>query len=953
LAIFVNKIAKEIVNTEILLAKLQTNKQSGLPTEIAAQRLKQQGANMLVPPHTIWQIWLKRQYQDKYLGLLVLALLVGFYAFFEGSKDKDLWLNLLFVLPLSLFLDWYYTQKAFQWVQKKQQQAQETYEVLRGGKVAKIFGYELVVGDMITVKHGQNIPADLVILEANNFAINQAFWTGASKTVEANAEKNETILGGCKVVRGEAKCVVVATGNRTEAGKKMLEVHKIANSAGILQSNINLIAKHLLVVASTITLFFLVNFNIGVFSFFDFDFLEILALFNILIFKGLYLQIKVSLAIASHRLEKNQMMVQSFAIAETLGSVDFLVLDKTGTLTEGEMKIDGYKFGHQPFRNLENGKDFVFSQAGQESLSEEDFILSGYYSSEVKVYDLPKEQSEENEYHFGNAFRHINEMADKQMQPALVEKRIVGDPYDSAFCRLLLDHQIDLDTLPYERLLFFPFDNQRVISSAILKSNSSTDEKTGLVVIKGSSSKLIGLCQYYLENDVKLAMTEAKRLELHKNINAERQNTGASIVSIAYKEIPLRKVYAKEVVEDGQGLIYAGFVRIYDPLQSDIREVLNEAVKCNIKVCVLTGDTKESAKTVLQNADLQPYFEKIAIKDKQESQILLNIAEFWAKNEDEKHIFLLQPLSLLAGCADADKKEIVRYLQTHKHIVAMVGDGMNDTLGIKQADVGVATTRHYNEVVWKAADLLAINKQFAGITTAITEGKLIFHNFSKLLATNLPLGMVAFVIFLLGNIKLNIPENSWNLVWVLYKFCVESVDVIAPHHYIFILVFVKTLPIILLSYDNFNDGKIQFVNGKPALINLKMLVSTMLTGLLISCLVVLVFLWTWYVEGETNEPAGSTFFTYFTIVLVQMVNILASRSAKTMFAAYTFSNKLLLWSFAPMFISVIYLLFSEYNFLVFGSQISFSAWISPFLAALVFLIYTELRKKYFAVLNPF
>jgi magnesium-transporting ATPase (P-type) len=93
LAIFVNKIAKEIVNTEILLAKLQTNKQSGLPAEIATQRLKQQGANRLVPPHTIWQSWLKRQYQDKYLGLLLVALLVGFYAFFEGSKDKDLWLN--------------------------------------------------------------------------------------------------------------------------------------------------------------------------------------------------------------------------------------------------------------------------------------------------------------------------------------------------------------------------------------------------------------------------------------------------------------------------------------------------------------------------------------------------------------------------------------------------------------------------------------------------------------------------------------------------------------------------------------------------------------------------------------------------------------------------------------------------------------------------------------------
>jgi Ca2+-transporting ATPase len=941
------------MNTELLLAKLQTNKQSGLPAEIAAQRLKQQGANRLVPPHTIWQSWLKRQYQDKYLGLLLLALLVGFYAFFEGSKDKDLWLNLLFVLPLSLFLDWYYTQKAFYWVQKKQQQVQEIYQVLRAGKILKIFGYELVEGDIVMVKHGQNIPADLVILEADNFAINQAFWTGASKTVEANAEKNETILGGCKVVRGEAKCVVVATGNRTEAGKKMLEAHQITDSIGILQSNINIIARHLFVIASVITLFFLLNLKVGVFSFFDFDFIEILALFNILIFKGLYLQIKVSLAIASHRLGKKQMLVQSFAIAETLGSVDFLVLDKTGTLTEGEMKIDGYKFGNQPFRNLANNKDFVFPKTEQKNLSEADFVLSGYYSSDVKVYDLPKEQNEENEYDFGNVFKQSSEMADRQMQPVLVEKRIVGDPYDSAFCRLLLDHHIDLDTLPYERLLFFPFDNQRVVSSAILKSSNSTDEKKGLVVIKGSSSKLIGQCQYYLENDVALSMTEAKRLELHKNINAERQNTGASIVSIAYKEIPLRKVYAKEAVEDGQELVYAGFVRIYDPLQSDIREVLTEATKCNIKVCVLTGDTKESAKTVLQNADLQPYFEKIAIKDKQESQVLLNMAEFWAKNEAEKHFFLLQPLSLLAGCSDADKKEVVRYLQAHKHIVSMVGDGMNDTLSIKQADVGVATTRHYNEVVWKAADLLVLNKQFAGITTAITEGKLIFHNFSKLLATNLPLGVVAFVIFLLGNIKLNMPENSWNLVWVLYNFCVEAVEVVAVHHYILILVLVKTLPIILLSYDNFNDGKVQFVNGKPTLINLKMLVSTVLTGLFISCLVLLVFLWTWYVEGQSTEPISSTFFTYFTIVLVQMVNVLASRSSKTMFAAYTFSNKFLLWAFVPMFVSVIYLLFAEYNFLFSHNQIGFSAWISPFLAALIFLIYTELRKKYFAALNPF
>ncbi len=995
------------MNTQNLFNLLQTDLATGLSAAQAAQRLRQNGQNKITLPQSTWQIWLARQRKDKYLWLLLFSMLVSIATYFQGSEDKDLWLNVLFVLPISLGIDAYYTFQAVRWIKKQAEQAETSYEVLRGGQIIKLFGYELVKGDVLYVAQGQTLPADLYLVEAHNLAVNEAVWTGSPKSIEikinslvnlSNLQPTDlqVFRKGCKVVRGRAKGVVQATGNDTETGQVLQALLQLPKQTGILQTTINQLAVYLFAIASFFTVFFYALYWIEVKQGIEVGLElskegEILQLFNLLVLKGLYLQIKVSQAIAIHRLRRKQLIVQAFDRAETLGYVNRLLLDKTGTLTEGQMKIDGYLFANQEFTVLDNSvvsnlihndkqnNSVVSNLIHGQNFTLKDFLLAGYYAADIKLEKNNKEIAFTEDWvsSMATAWQQTN-IAQKNPTAATSLPTIIGDPFDSAFGRLLVDNEIDNGQLPYEQVALFPFDNAHKTSLAVLQPRHQQPDglAEGLVVIKGSSSQLLNaLCSHYQDQDQILPLDKQKRSEIDQKIQVQRNLTGASIVSIAYKRIKLRKVYTRENLENQQDFIYAGFVRIYEPLQEGINTVLQTVQNYQIKICVLTGDSAEAAQAILQNQDLKQHLAAIKLAANT-TNLVCTAKDFASKKEQEKIGFLSQEFSMIAGCTAEDKQQVVDFLQTQQETIAMIGDGNNDARAMQQALIGVATTQQYNEVLWKTAALLTLNKKIAGISQAIAQGRLIFYNFQKLLAANFPLSMVAILLFLIGNLQFSffyqpcdcLEAPTLTLLDKFKVFLSCSVEIGINKHYFAVLFFVKTLPIIMLAYDDTQNSVASPNFRYASLLTPKLFWDSLLTSLVFTSLLVFVFFWAWSAESTpadwlmTNPHLlksfivyhkktvgiSSTFFVYLTICFLQVINILSVRSPHSLFAASTLLNKKLWYSFLPMFLWAIYLWFAFYNPLLTYYQISitFHTWFAPVVAAALFLLFVEGRKKW-------
>ncbi len=645
----------------------------GLTTEKASQLLKQFGPNEITAKaasNAALTIFL-----SQFTSILVILLLSAAVISFVIGDALDAIFILLIVLINSIlgFTQEYKAEKAIAALKKI---AVSTVRVIRDGAEKEIDSRFLVPGDIIKIEEGDKIAADAKLLQAINLEINEATLTGESLPVfkEENEEGHDQIFWGTIVTRGRGMAVVQNTGRRTRFGAIAESLAEIKEEKTPLERQLGVLGKQLGIIAILASL---LVFIFGMWRQGDFFvmFLTGISLAVAAVPEGLPVILTITLALGVSRMARQRAITRKLSAIETLGAASIIATDKTGTITENKMEVKQ-----------------IFSEGENEELLKIGVIVNT--ASLVFKHD-------------GGGFD------------------ILGDPTEGAL--LVAAHKNGLSPEKIreggELVDEFSFDTKTKTMSVVWK------EKSGVsVYVKGAPETILSRSTHVIKKGKVVELIDRERQRIERAFS-ESASRGFRIIAMAEKPFdPERsrrvqgkhsklKVRDRDNVESD--LTFVGFVALYDPPRGEIAQAAHEAEEAGIKTIMITGDNELTANAIAEQVGL--------IK---EGEDILTGSELDALNEEEL-IKILPKVRIFARTTPEHKLRIVKAFQKLGHVVAVTGDGVNDALALKQANVGVAMGIAGTDVAREAADFVITDDNYASIVKAIEQGRVIFDNIAK------------------------------------------------------------------------------------------------------------------------------------------------------------------------------------------------------------------------------
>ncbi|MFP4457223.1 MAG: cation-translocating P-type ATPase [Clostridia bacterium] len=710
--------------------QLNTDTSNGLSDKEAEERLKKHGKNEITVQKRIsaLEIFIS-QFKDIIMLLLFTAAAISF---FMGDTVEAIAILVVVLLTAGFgFITEYNAEKS---VEELQKMITPQAKVLRHGEVIKIEAENIVPGDVLVVEEGDRVTADGRLYEAENLYINEAMLTGESEPVSKNkkqinddgkvvvADRINMVYTGTTVTRGNGKAIVTATGKDTEMGNISQMLQETNQEETPLEKQLDKTGKFLIEVTFAITIIVAIA---GVLR--GHPFIEMLktaiALAIAAVPEGLPAVATITLAVGMKQMAKKKAILKSLPAVETLGSTTVICTDKTGTLTESQMTLKQIIL---PDRDIE--------------VSGTGYKPEGSFSENDKKINVSEDDTLK-------GFLQAGSLASNA---SLVEEdgwKVVGDPTEGALKVAAFKAGIEEELMSdsFERIDEIPFDSDRKYMAVSVDHNG--DE---LVYLKGAPKVVLDLCQKINVNDEIISLEKDKREKLLER-NVEIANQGLRVLAIAYKDRQ-----SKQLSEDIESdLIFLGFAGILDPPREDVLESIKEAQKAGIKIIMITGDQKETAKAIAQKVGIEGADEEVLtgveIDDLSQSELL------------EK----LKNVSIFARVSPKNKLEIVKALNKAKEITAMTGDGVNDAPALKRADIGVAMGDRGTAVAKEASEMILLDDKFSTIIEAIRQGRVIFDNIQKfihyLLSCNLSEIILIFSSILVG---LPTPLLAIQILWL-------------------------------------------------------------------------------------------------------------------------------------------------------------------------------------------
>ncbi len=782
----------------------------GLSQEEAEKRLKIYGKNEIVRKKKIspYKIFLS-QFSSPIILLLIFAAIISLginYLKNESFIDSVLILVIVFVSAIAGFLQEY---KAEQTIEALKKLATPSAKVIRDGKEMEVPSVEVVPGDIIVLESGDIIPADAEILKGG-LEIDESILTGESRAVKKG--KGKKIFSNCSVFSGKAIAKVIATGMKTEVGKIAAKMQEIKEEKTPFEKQMKKFTKKLVMLT---VLIIIITFLVGINKFGVLDsFLIAVSLAVAAVPEGLPAVITVSLSLGARDMAKRNALIRKLGVTESIGTVDVVCTDKTGTLTEGKMKV---KEIWTPEKNDKEARNFI--------------VKCCYYCNDAKK--IVKNGKE----------------------------KLIGDETDIA----LLEFSSKKIKKEYaERIEEIPFTSERKMMTVVYKINN---QKT--VFSKGAPEEIIKKSSRILIKGRKRVLTKQIKQKLLEK-NGEFASQGFRILALAIKE------YKKPFEKD---LIFLGFVILSDPPRPEVKKAIKDCYSAGIRVIMITGDNPETAKAVAKEIGLTSEGVVTGNQiDKMSNEELLNV--------------LNRGVNIFARTSPFHKLRILELLQKKGHVVAMTGDGVNDALAVKKADVGISMGIKGTEVTKEASDIVLLDDNFASIRNAIKGGRRIFDNIRK------------FVDYLL---TCNIAE----VLTVLLSTIFFPFITLYPIQILWINLVTDGLPAIALSVD---PPRPDVMKRKPrkkteGIMNKRLAVLIGTIGTYKSIIILSTFLLT---MPFGRDIARTTMFTGF--VLYEFVRIAVIRyNEKTFSLKNWLSNKVLILSLISSLILQIILIYSPLN----------------------------------------
>ncbi|MEM4848095.1 MAG: cation-translocating P-type ATPase [Ignisphaera sp.] len=825
---------------------------------------------------------------DQFKNILVIILLIATLISAILGEVIDAIAIALIVLIMAVFgfIQEYRSEKT---IQALKMFTVPRCRVIRGGKEVEILSTELVPGDIVLLREGDRVPADIRLIEAIDLEVDESPLTGESTPVEKNSnvllepqipvsERSNMVFMGTYIVKGVAKGIVVATGISTELGKIAKTVAEAGEEKTPLEVELDEFGKKigLIIIGITVVIFSMsfINKQVDVLQ----SFMMSVALAVAAIPEGLPAIATAILAIGSLRMAKKKALVRKLAAVETLGSVDVICTDKTGTITKGEMTVKIVKFvdgecyvegvGYQP-----NGRILCKNVNIREFLR----ILAAHTSNDVKLV-------EENGLW-----------------------RVIGSPTEGA--ALVLAYKglgvkdVEEAVNQLQLIKTYPFERFRKRKSTIHKYGDKF-----LAVVSGAPDVLLEISNsVYVGNGIR-PLDEKTRKSIVKSIE-ELASQGYRTFGIAFKVID---VYHEDmsVEEVERELVYYAVLGIIDPPREGVAEAINLARRAGIKTIIVTGDHKLTALAIAKMIGLD-VDKGVVVEGKDLDEM-----------SDDELLKIIDKVVVFARVTPEHKARIVRILKKKGYRVAMTGDGVNDAPALKEAHIGVAMGIRGTDVAKEASQLVILDDNYVTIVEAIKEGRVIYENLKKpinyLLTANMGEVTTIFISQLLG-----LPPP------------------LKPIHLLWINVVTDALPAIVLGVEPPEPG-IMEKPPRPStekFITKRKMIYYVIMGMLIGITTLFVFN---TFKNVSLEYARTAAFT--AIVLSEFGRALSSRSENQHFWKLP-RNKWLLPALTISFTLHIITIYTPLNRYLDTVIIDITTWVYLLIVPLIIVMADELRKK--------
>jgi len=716
-----------------VLERLNCNSTTGLSSTEVAQRLQQYGFNTFSEkkkPSLFIKIL--NQFKDILVLILIAATIVS--GLLGELVDAAVILAIVIINAVLGVIQEGRAEKAIEALMKM---TSPQAKVIRDGKQQIVDASLLVPGDLVVLDTGDIVPADLRLLESILLKLEEASLTGESLPVDKNAEmvlSGKVPLGdqrnmafmSTSITSGRGRGIVVRTGNRTIIGSIADQLQNIEEEATPLKKNLNKLGKILGIICLVIcAIVFVEGILMGG---------ELLAMFMTAVSlavaaipEGLPAVVTIVLALGMKSMANRNSVVKRLLAVETLGSVDVICSDKTGTLTQNEMTVTdiylpGKMIGVEE-RSSSNKFGFTNRSTGQPE-------------TDSRLYHLLT---------IGSLCNEAILLEDEDANTS-----ILGDPTEGAL--VMAAHKAGLTQSnlkdKHKRVGELPFDSARKMMTTV---NCGFKEASFFSLTKGAPDIILNRCNRYLSEESIISLDsemKASILEANKRMSAN----ALRVLAVAYK--PHTKIDLSDTEND---MIFTGLIGMIDPPRPEAREAIRVCKEAGIRAVMITGDYRGTAMAiaddlglripgtnVLDGADLDDY-------------------------SDEELKLAVENTSVYARVSPDHKVRIVSALKKNNHIVSMTGDGVNDALALKTADIGVAMGITGTDVAKSSADMILTDDNFASIVSAVHEGRIIYNNIRKfvgyLLSCNVAEILVIFVITLVMGSHF-VPLLPIQLLWL-------------------------------------------------------------------------------------------------------------------------------------------------------------------------------------------
>ncbi|MDO5509945.1 MAG: cation-transporting P-type ATPase [Weeksellaceae bacterium] len=721
------------LSQEETLSQLNTSEE-GLSESEVKSRQEKYGKNQLEAAKTRHPLLIFiDQFNQPLIYILLAATIVTF--FLQEYIDSAVIFAVVIINSVIGFIE---ENKALRAIKSLQESIVSEANVTRDGKKQQIDTIELVPGDIVHLKSGDKVPADMRLLSTKELRIEEAALTGESVPVSKETEKLEKdialgdrlnmVYSSTLVTSGTATAVVTRIGSDTEVGK----INTMISSADLLDTPLTqLIAQFSRVIIYAVLILAVITLGIGLLQGYSFTeiFMASVALAVGLIPEGLPAAVTITLALGVSKMAKRQAVIRKLPAVETLGSTNVICSDKTGTLTRNEMTVQRIYAG-----------DTVFQISGV-----------GYNTDgEITLDDQQTDPQEHSAlYHTLLCGLLCNEA---KLKPQDSGYKLEGDPTEGALLVAAEKAGLDFEDTrqQYKRIDTLPFESEHQYM-ATLHQNSEGDNN--IIFVKGSVERILERCSQAMDAEGNTQDLNAEQVEKHVE---EFASQGQRVLALAMKT-PQENLQDLEREHVEQDLTFLGLQGMIDPPREEVIEAVQKCHDAGIDVKMITGDHELTAYAIAK---------EIGIVEKDAKQETVNGRKI-AETEDDDLVEIASNAHVFARVAPEHKLRLVRALQSQDKIVAMTGDGVNDAPSLRQANIGIAMGITGTDVAKETSDMILMDDNFASIESAIEEGRGVFDNLLKFITWTLPTnfgeGMVLLLAIVMG---MKIPILPVQILWI-------------------------------------------------------------------------------------------------------------------------------------------------------------------------------------------